>query len=178
MEYDVQKKDQYNRHLAYVYVNHDGKWINVNAELIREGYARVYTIPPNVKYVDYFLELEQRARKNCRGLWQTYCEGPPVFSAEEIEEKINEYLGEVVTVRYHVIGIHDAGDIIFLNSSRDYETDFTAVIFESDKKRFYKRGIEPADDYDNKTLKVTGELQEYDGPEIVLYHPYQVEVVG
>lgn len=34
------------------------------------------------------------------------------------------------------------------------------------------------EDYDGKTIEVTGELQEYDGPEIILYHPYQVEVLN
>lgn len=129
LEYDVQKKDQYNRHLAYVYVKQDGEWINVNAELLQKGYARVYTLPPNVKYSDYFLELEKEARENCRGLRQAYCKGPLVFSATEIEEKMDEYLGEVVTVKYYVTSTYDSGDIIFLNSSSNYDTDFTAVIF-------------------------------------------------
>jgi len=177
LEYDVQKKDQYDRHLAYVYVEQDGEWINVNAELLREGYARLNTIPPNVKYANYFLKLEREARQNCRGLWQAYCEGPPVFSAKEIEEKMDQYLGEVVTVRYRVIGTYDSGDIIFLNSSSNYDTDFTAVIFKYDERYFTRGGIDPVKDYDNKTIKVTGKLQEHDGPEIVLYHPYQVEVV-
>ncbi|MBS3787052.1 hypothetical protein KGY79_02510 [Candidatus Bipolaricaulota bacterium] len=122
-------------------------------------------------------ELEREARRNCKGLWQAYCERPPLFSATEIEEKMNEYLGEVVTVRYHVIGTYDSGDIIFLNSSSNYETDFTAVIFKDDKKYFTGEGIDPVEDYDQRTIKVTGELQEYDGPEIILYHPYQVEVI-
>ena len=90
---------------------------------------------------------------------------------------MDQCLGEVVTVRYHVIGIYDAGDIIFLNSSSNYETDFTAVIFKEDEKYFTKKGIDPVSDYDNATIKTTGELQEFDGPEILLYHPYQVEVV-
>ena len=103
---------------------------------------------------------------------------PPVFSAAEIGEKIGKYLGEVVTVRYQVIGTYDSGDIIFLNSSINYETDFTAVIFKDDEKYFTRKGIDPVEDYDNATIKVTGELQEYGGPEIVLYHPYQVEVIS
>ncbi|MBS3787562.1 thermonuclease family protein [Candidatus Bipolaricaulota bacterium] len=97
LEYDVQKKDQYDRHLAYVYVKQDGEWINVNAKLLREGYARINTIPPNVKYADYFLELEREARKNCKGLWQAYCKGPPVFSAAEIEEKDEGRLTNLLT---------------------------------------------------------------------------------
>lgn len=84
LEYDVNKKDQHGRILAYAYVKEDGKWINVNAKLLKEGYARIYTLPPNVKYADYFLKLEREARENCRGLWKAYCEEPPVFSAKDM----------------------------------------------------------------------------------------------
>ena len=173
----MERKGKYDRFLAYVYVKNGGQWINVNAKLIKEGYARLYTKAPNVKYSDYFLELEKEARNNCRGSWQSYCEGPPVFSAKEIEKKMDDYLGQVITVKYHVIGTYDADEIIFLNSSNDYKTDFTAVIFDDGLKYFHEEDISPTETYDDKTIKVTGELQEYDGPEIVIYHPYQVEMV-
>ena len=63
---DVQPRDKYGRLLAYVYL--DDKTF-VNAELIKSGYARVYTIPPNVKYKDLFLDLQREARAKQRGLW-------------------------------------------------------------------------------------------------------------
>lgn len=66
LEYDIDREDQYNRTLAYVYLC-DGTF--VNAELLKRGYALVMTIPPNVKYADRFLKLERRARINNRGLW-------------------------------------------------------------------------------------------------------------
>jgi len=66
LEYDVGRKDQYNRTLAYVYLQ-DGTF--VNAELVRKGYAMVMTIPPNVKYAEKFVKLQRRARRNNRGLW-------------------------------------------------------------------------------------------------------------
>lgn len=66
LEYDVGKKDQYDRTLAYVYLA-DGTF--VNAELVKEGYAMVMTVPPNVQYAEKFVILERRARKNNRGLW-------------------------------------------------------------------------------------------------------------
>lgn len=66
LEYDVGKKDQYNRTLAYVYLQ-DGTFLN--AELVKKGYAMVMTIPPNVKYAERFVKLQRRARKNNRGLW-------------------------------------------------------------------------------------------------------------
>lgn len=66
LEYDVDKTDQYNRILAYVYLP-DGTF--VNAEVVKQGYAMVMTIPPNVRYAEKFLKLERRARKYNRGLW-------------------------------------------------------------------------------------------------------------
>ncbi len=65
LEYDVEKRDRYARLLAYVYVN--GTF--VNAKLVEEGYAQVYTVPPNVKHQELFLRLQRGARENNRGLW-------------------------------------------------------------------------------------------------------------
>lgn len=45
------KTDKYGRLLAYVWLS-DGRMLN--EVLIREGYAQVYTIPPNVKYQERF----------------------------------------------------------------------------------------------------------------------------
>jgi micrococcal nuclease len=52
--------------LAYVYLE-DGTF--VNAELVKNGYAKVATYPPNVKYVDLFQRLQQEAQAAGRGLW-------------------------------------------------------------------------------------------------------------
>ena len=67
LEYDVEKKDKYNRDLAYVYLE-DGTF--VNARIIEEGYGQVMTVPPNVKSADLFLKLQRTARENNRGLWK------------------------------------------------------------------------------------------------------------
>lgn len=63
---DVGKRDRYGRILAYVYL---GKTF-VNAELVKKGYAQVYTVPPNIKYAELFVELEREARNHGRGLWK------------------------------------------------------------------------------------------------------------
>ncbi len=65
LEYDVEKTDRYGRTLAYVYAGD----IFVNAELIKNGYAMIYTFPPNVKYAKTFLALQKEARTQKRGLW-------------------------------------------------------------------------------------------------------------
>jgi len=66
LELDVQLKDKYGRTLAYVYLP-DGSMLN--ELIVREGYAQVMTIPPNIKYQELFLEAERDARENKRGLW-------------------------------------------------------------------------------------------------------------
>ena len=65
--YDIAPKDRYGRALAYVYLE-DGTFLN--AHLVKNGYASVMTIPPNVKYADYFVKLQREARLNKRGLWR------------------------------------------------------------------------------------------------------------
>lgn len=65
LETDVQASDQYGRLLAYVWAGDTF----VNLELVRQGYAHVYTVPPNVRYADAFAQAEQEAREAERGLW-------------------------------------------------------------------------------------------------------------
>jgi micrococcal nuclease len=67
LEYDAGHFDRYGRTLAYVYLE-NGTF--VNAELVKNGYATVMTVPPNVKYADTFLKLERKARNKKKGLWR------------------------------------------------------------------------------------------------------------
>ena len=67
LEYGVDSLDRYGRVLAYVYLS-DGTF--VNEELIKNGFARVLSIPPNIKYADDFVSYEREARESNLGLWQ------------------------------------------------------------------------------------------------------------
>lgn len=70
LEFDVQQRDKYGRLLAYIWTEPDPVFEKCfNAHLVYEGYAQVMTVPPNVKYKDEFLILEQSAREHNRGLW-------------------------------------------------------------------------------------------------------------
>ncbi len=66
IEFDEQKRDRYGRLLGYAYLS-NGKMLN--EEIVKAGYANVMTIPPNVKYKDWFLRAYKQARKKKRGLW-------------------------------------------------------------------------------------------------------------
>ena len=65
LEFDVQERDQYGRLLAYVYLDN----VMYNKTLLQEGYAKIATYPPNVKYVDDFTAIQEEARNNKKGLW-------------------------------------------------------------------------------------------------------------
>jgi micrococcal nuclease len=64
---DAEARDRYGRTLAYVYRASDGLF--VNAELVRRGYAKPLTIPPNVAHAVELRRLAATARREGRGLW-------------------------------------------------------------------------------------------------------------
>ena len=67
LELDVEERDRYGRLLAYVTRARDD--LDVNAELLRRGYATALTVPPNVRRADRYARLARRARREGRGLW-------------------------------------------------------------------------------------------------------------
>lgn len=66
VELDVQSRDRYGRVLAYLWTK-GGEMINY--KMVRDGYAMVYTVPPNVKYAEKLLEAQRLAREEGRGIW-------------------------------------------------------------------------------------------------------------
>jgi len=63
--FDQQERDRYGRLLAYVIVDD----VFVNARLVREGHARVMTIPPNTALRSLFETMETEARASRKGIW-------------------------------------------------------------------------------------------------------------
>jgi micrococcal nuclease len=66
LELDVEKRDRYDRLLAYVW----WKGRLVNWEMVWQGWAVTLTYPPNVQYVEWFRKAEEVARREKRGLWK------------------------------------------------------------------------------------------------------------
>jgi micrococcal nuclease len=63
---DVSETDQYGRLLRYVLTG--GTFVNL--DLVRQGYARIMTMPPDVACSDVFLDAERQAHSRNLGLWQ------------------------------------------------------------------------------------------------------------
>lgn len=71
---DVENVDGYQRLLRYVYVGDE----MANGRLVVNGYASVYTYPPNVRHADLFVSLQRDARESGRGLWaESACPNAP-----------------------------------------------------------------------------------------------------
>jgi micrococcal nuclease len=108
LEFDTKKKDEKGNLLAYVFV----KKTFVNADLIRNGYARADVSGPNIKYRDALLDAQRRAKADDKGIW-----------SEKKEDTEKYYIGNKRTSIFHrpackmVQAIPEKSKIIFHNRS-------------------------------------------------------------
>ncbi len=69
VEYDVERRDPYDRVLGYLWQPGSQDPLLLNWALVRQGYAVLLTIPPNVNYVEALTEAQEAARGDRAGLW-------------------------------------------------------------------------------------------------------------
>ncbi|MCK5392923.1 MAG: hypothetical protein KAI91_01200, partial [Candidatus Omnitrophica bacterium] len=109
-----------------------------------------------------------RIRK--RGLWADY----EVISHLKSSESINQ----IKRVRGKVLNTYRSKKCIFLNFGKNWKTDFTVVIFNNVIDSFYEKDIDPLNYYKGKIVEISGRIKEYNGPEIIVNSPYEIEVVA
>ena len=63
--FDRERRDRYGRALVFLYKRD----VLLNAELLREGFARPLRVPPNTSRAQRFERLARDARRDGRGLW-------------------------------------------------------------------------------------------------------------
>ena len=64
-----------------------------------------------------------------------------------------------------------------MNFGQNYKSDFTVVIFKKAFDAFYRKGIDILSFYKGKRIRVSGKIREYNGPEIIVNNPYEIEVL-
>lgn len=70
LQKDVSDKDKYNRILRYIYLPmENGQTLFINDYLVREGFGKVLTYPPDIKFDVRLREAERLAKINKKGLW-------------------------------------------------------------------------------------------------------------
>jgi micrococcal nuclease len=67
LETDVRAADQYQRTLAYAWLDS----VMINREMVRRGWAVLYTVPPNVRYEAQLRAAQDSARSERAGHWST-----------------------------------------------------------------------------------------------------------
>jgi micrococcal nuclease len=165
LEYDVQKKDKYNRILAYVYTGDK----MVNAEIVREGLAMIYTYPPNVRYVEKFLEAQKEARDNKKGLWL----GLEENKISALEAKNN--IGKIRIVESEVISTYLTEKILILKCKNNFKIVLYKNNIPPDMKDMARS---PNKYFKGKTVRVYGIIKKYKGyPEIVVHDMSQLEIL-
>jgi micrococcal nuclease len=87
LEYDRLRYDHYGRLLAYLFLPDHTM---VDAELVRQGLARVYFHPPNLRYWEVLLAAQREAIEAQRGIWQKLLQQDEPY-----------YLGNRHTLRLH-----------------------------------------------------------------------------
>jgi micrococcal nuclease len=66
LEFDIEKRDQYGRLLGYIWTS--DRWL-INVRMLKDGYAMLFTVPPNIRYVDKFKKAQDEARGKSLGIW-------------------------------------------------------------------------------------------------------------
>ncbi|MEA1938890.1 MAG: thermonuclease family protein [Pseudomonadota bacterium] len=158
--------DRHGRILAHL-IRDDGLWIQ--EQMLRDGWARVYSFADNRARLAEMLTIERNARKNKRGIWADdfyairSAENPAPLDSFQLVEGI-------------VLDAADVHERVYLNFGADWRTDFTATIAKSDRRVFDKAGIDPLA-LIGKRVRVRGWLYRYNGPALNLTHPEQIEVL-
>lgn len=171
LEFDREEYDQFGRMLGYVYADD----LLINEQLLKQGLAVTLQIEPNTKYTRRFLEAEQFAQKNKRGIWSDidYFKTPAENRDFLIKPvSADKYIGQRVVVRGKISDYRKSDKVIVLSM----ENDFDVVIFQGSWKNFSYFGIEPQEYYVGFPVEVIGRVKLYRGKsQIIVDHPITIK---
>jgi len=201
LEKDITDVDQYKRCLRYVFLpasaeasaGKDDK--NIGLELVKEGLAIARFYEPDLKYKEEISLAEKTAIENKIGCkWSPAKASEDESSKEKIEfswEKLTpeitglkmvgacnagNYYGKEMIVEGKIVATYRSKtNTVFLNFEKPYPNHcFTGVIFSSEQYKFVQN---PENYYLNQTVRIKGQIKEYQGkPEIILKTPDQIEI--
>jgi len=80
LEFDQERTDEYGQLLAYVRDPATGKMMNV--DMIRNGYAQVYVVPPNTKHEEELRKAQDQAKSDSGGFGTGIWGLPPAEAAQ------------------------------------------------------------------------------------------------
>jgi len=202
LEKGAEDKDQWCRYLRYVFVDNQ----NVSLQLLKEGLAVARLAVSETKYNQAITQAEKTAQENKIGCkWQAINSAQNPNPAQGSEKENNNlqpntslrweklttpltgltvvdacgaenYYHKQIIVEGKIVGTYRSKtNTVFLNFGNAYPRQcFTGVIFSSDQ---YKFAQNPEKYYEQKTVRIKGEIEQYNGkPQIILKDPSQIEI--
>jgi micrococcal nuclease len=165
LAYGGRRIDRHQRVLAHL-VDTQGRWIQ--AALLAEGLARVYSFRDNRTAVRAMYRIESEARRAGIGIW-----GHPFYRVRT-PETLSGDIGSFQVVEGRVRAVATVRGVTYLNFGADWRTDFTVMLRGRNRRLFNEAGIVP-DALDGQRIRVRGWLRSRNGPMIEATHPEQVE---
>ncbi len=108
LEFDQVQEDRYHRLLAYVY---QGRTM-INEQLLVEGWAHIFLMPPNTRYAERFLQVQEKAKTARKGVWKTV-RGPlkitriePKGDGEEGKGTLAEFV-RIANISAQIVDVSD-----------------------------------------------------------------------
>lgn len=118
LEYDRLRYDRYGRTLAYLILP-DGT--NVSREMVLQGLAHVYTVPPNMRFREELLGAQREAINTHRGIW-----------LQALKQDEPYYLGNRRSLLFHRPTCH-----LGQNTSKKNRVEFKSIL------NAYQQGYSP-----------------------------------
>ncbi len=160
LRYDIEKKDAYDRTLAYVLTD---KGENINVELVKNGLAAMNIYPPNLKYLKPLWKAQQQARAKKRGIW-----GLKAYKAK----KVSQFDASI-----HRGWQRIRGKIQRLKRARKYDYLYLSPTFSIKIAKNSQHLFKNLDDYVGKHVEVHGWVrknkQKYT---LLVRHPSAIEL--
>lgn len=173
LAFDTQEQDQFGRVLAYCFVtveeNGTKKEVFINKALLEEGLGYVFIDESNVKHVDDFFTAQKNAQQSKKNIWKEQKSIAP--------KKARYFINERKIITGKIVDVTETRRTINLLFHRRRKSYPKVVIFKSSFSHFRRFNIDPKTFYTRKKIKVFGLIREYSGPEIVVMHPSQIEII-
>jgi len=166
--------DRYGRLMAHVFVGENGAERWWQAELVRQGLARVSARVGDTACARALWRDEQAARAAKLGLW-----GEPYYVINKAEDPagVLKSRGRFALVEGKVESVRESGGTIYVNFGRRWSEDFTVTIAKRNERVFSAAGLEPKS-LSGRRVRIRGWIEERGGPWVEAARPEQIEVLG
>lgn len=144
----------------------DNAW--AQGTLLALGLARVKTTARNSHMAGDMLLLEEKARSDKLGIWGDITVLTP--------DTADSASGSFAIVEGQVESVALKKNRIYINFGKDWKTDFTLSIAPDNKRAFAKEKLDPQS-WGGQTIRVRGNVRDYNGPYMEIDHPAAVEFI-